>query len=36
MDILWTILIGVIVLLCAVSALLSWLQQRKNRKDEWL
>ena len=36
MDILWAILIGVIVLLSAMSALLSWLQKRKGRKDEWL
>ena len=36
MDILWVILIGTIVLLSAMSALLSWLQKRKSRKDEWL
>ena len=36
MEILWAVLIGLIVLGCAVSALLGWLRKRKNRKDEWL
>ena len=36
MEIIWIILIGAILIGCAISALLEYLQKRKNRKDEWL
>ena len=36
METMWIILITVILVGVAISALLDWLQKRKNRKDEWL